>query len=120
MIISKGCPYLGLYNGKAVVSVKCSGQQTWHVGTTTLQTGYWYHLAGVVEADGSLRIYVNGVEEGTTGSIDVNAMEELSGNLFVGRHSSAAYYFNGVIDNVRIYHRGLTANEIQLLYQNWE
>jgi hypothetical protein len=38
--------------------------------------------------------------------------------VMIGRHNSpTVHYFGGLIDDVRIYERGLSAEEIQQLYQ---
>lgn len=74
----------------------------------------WYHVASVYNAAArTLDIYVNGVLNngvlvGTVPSSQVNP----SVNVNIGRRSDGLY-FNGVIDEVRIYNRTLTAAEIQ-------
>jgi len=84
-------------------------------GTTIPQQGVWYFVVGTY--DGSfLKIYVNGILEGTT---------SLSGNLLIsntdvniGRRVSGDRYFNGQIDEVRIYNRALNSEEIvENMYQ---
>jgi hypothetical protein len=74
----------------------------------------WYHVAGVYNATArTLDIYVNGVLDngvllGTVPASQVNS----SVNVNIGRRTGG-FYFNGVIDEVRIYNRALTASEIQ-------
>ena len=83
-----------------------------------MQTGQWYHIAGVFGADRSLKLYINGIQDAST-SVASSLMTD-NGDLFIGRYGSPALYFNGIIGNVRVYKRGLTADEISLLYQNKE
>ncbi|RAU19972.1 hypothetical protein CU669_20895, partial [Paramagnetospirillum kuznetsovii] len=48
-------------------------------GTTAAQAGQWYNLALSAQNGGALRLYVNGVEEGTAGSVQTMS----SGDMFV-------------------------------------
>jgi hypothetical protein len=77
--------------------------------TTIVNTGNWFHA--VATYDGStVKIYVNGVLESTTarsGTITAGAKN-------IGSSSGGgSEYFNGTINNVKIYNRALTAAEIQ-------
>jgi RHS repeat-associated protein len=79
------------------------------VGSTTLTTDVWHHIAGVF--DGSqMRIYVDGVLDGSVSSSSAPASG--TSNVRLGRNSgSGTYFFNGLIDEVRISNTALyTAN----------
>ena len=82
-----------------------------------LPTNQWVHLAGV--DDGSqLEIYVNGVLSGTapsTPAIAVNPNPLVIGcTLQAG--GVATSWFNGQIDEVSLYKRALSSNEIAYIY----
>ena len=71
----------------------------------------WYHIAGTY--DGSqMSIYVNGVLEGSmssSGSIPTNGY-----NLLIGtEQDSLGNFFNGVIDEVRLWSTALNADQIR-------
>ncbi len=92
-------------------------------GTTTIQTGRWHHVAGVVDVNaGSVKLYVNGkldaegqFEAGTEGD---PAMGTLFGAIGgVSTDESNPRTFDGVIDEVRIYDRAITADEAFDLYR---
>jgi hypothetical protein len=72
-------------------------------------TNKWTHWAGVF--DGSqLRLYINSVLRGSldyTGTIAIT-----DSPLYIGKEG-AGFFFNGIIDEVRIYNRALTLAEIQ-------
>jgi len=79
-------------------------------GAATIPLNAWTHLATTYDGT-SLRIYVNGTLVTTTavaGSIVTS-----TGVLRVGGNSVWGEYFNGLIDDVRLYNRALTAAEIQ-------
>jgi hypothetical protein len=86
------------------------GSETDTRGTAQLALNTWTHLAAT--CDGStLRIFVNGVQASSRtlgGSILTSASA-----LRIGGNSIWGEYFAGLIDEVRIYNRALTAAEIQ-------
>ena len=101
-----------------------------HYGTnelayiTTISAGQWYFFAVTTEQSGS-KIYVDG-ELGVSNGIFINntyvTNKDLSIGVTVGSTGIAPYtdgnigYFNGIIDDVRIYDRALSDEEIQILY----
>jgi len=83
-------------------------------GSANVNDGQWHHVAGVY--DGSrIYLYVDGVEdvsEPATGSINTNNF-----NVLIGENAElTGRTFHGMIDDVRIYHRALTADDIQAIY----
>lgn len=60
-------------------------------------------------------VYIDGTQAGTG---TVEALGNGSGVLNVGRYGSSGggYYFNGKIDDVRVYNRALSASEVTRLY----
>lgn len=92
-------------------AIRTTSGNRWVVSETSPVADQWYHLAGVY--DGSwLHIYVDGVLENSanwSGTI-------LASNspLEIGRRAVAHdRYFEGMIDDVRIYDRALSGSEIQ-------
>jgi hypothetical protein len=90
------------------------------ISSSSISTGIWYHIVGIIRGPQDMDIYINGVNDGGTyiGSGGPLAYNTEPGNI--GRHDSAAtgppYYYIGVIDELRIYNRVLTEAEIQALY----
>lgn len=77
--------------------------------------GVWQHIACVW--DGTNRIiYKNGVAVDTVAGTPT--FSSSGGNVSLGRRNEAGggLYFNGKIDEVRMYNRALTASEIKQLY----
>lgn len=82
-------------------------------GVTPINTGDWIHVAATRSATGQMRLYVNGFLEasttGGTGVLTANPDINIGGNTLDGR------YFQGAIDDVRIYTRVLSEAEIAAL-----
>ena len=80
------------------------------------QTGVWYHVVYVVTPTG-YSIYVNGNLAGSgTYASSTPLLYDSNHNIFVGQFGGGGDYFNGSIDDVRIYNRALSADEISDLY----
>lgn len=79
--------------------------------------GRWQHVAAVTSGSGSVRFYVDGIDKGTAsmggGSI---ASHESVPLTIGGRASDTARQFDGLIDDIRIYGKTLTASEVGELY----
>jgi hypothetical protein len=82
--------------------------------TTVRSLNVWYHVAGVYDAAArTLDVYLNGVRDNgvLSGTIPASQLNSAV-NVNIGRRSGG-FYFNGVIDEVRIYNRALSQTEIQ-------
>ena len=93
-----------------------SGALMSRIGATTLQVNQWYYVSGVYDAGAqTLDVYLNGVLDNGALTGTVTATQQNSPlNVSIGQRPGAAGYgFNGIIDEVRIYHRALTQAEIQ-------
>jgi hypothetical protein len=82
--------------------------------TTVRSLNTWYHVAGVYDATaGTLNLYVNGVlDNGNLLGAVPPAQLNQAVNVNIGRRTGG-YYFNGIIDELRIYNRALSPAEIQ-------
>ncbi|MEO3784926.1 LamG-like jellyroll fold domain-containing protein [Actinocorallia sp. B10E7] len=86
-------------------------------GTSTPAAGTWTHLVGTFNAaDGQMKLYVNGTQEGTaTATTPWNA----TGPLTIGRgkwNGGAADAFPGSVSNVQVYNRLLSGTEVTNLH----
>ena len=79
-------------------------------GTSALSTNGWVHLATTYDGS-ALRLYVNGSQ---VSSVAKSGSILTSDNpLQLGGDSIYGQYFSGLIDEVRVYNRALSAAEIQ-------
>lgn len=86
------------------------------VGTTNLPLNEWHHIA-VVANGSSLRIYVDGVLDNAPPFpvFSANIFDSAEG-IAMGTHvQDPNFTLNGIIDEVRIYNRALSAAEIAAL-----
>jgi len=81
--------------------------------TTVRALNTWYHVAGVYNAAaGTLDIYVNGVlDNGSLSGSVPSAISNPSVNVNIGRRE-AGFHISGILDDVRLYGRALSAAEI--------
>ena len=87
--------------------------------TTTFADDTWYHVA-MTFGSSTVKVYVNGILEDTETFSNPNTNAS-GGNFTIGRHAtdpSSYGYFDGVLDDIGIYKRVLTATEIGKLANN--
>jgi hypothetical protein len=83
-------------------------------GGTILQTGEWYHVAGVYsQADGYIRTYVNGVLDRELATTTVLGASPGPFRIGCEPFTTSSYNFNGVMDDLRVYNTALTEDEIK-------
>lgn len=93
-------------------------QTTYGNSTTALALNTWTHVVCVAEAGKQYKIYLNGVlahDWLPAASIDISN----NGSLRIGHNlasGSSNRYFNGAIDEPRLYTRALTAEDVAALY----
>src|SRR3989344_5196869 len=92
-------------------------------GTGSETLNQWQHI--VFTWDGSsistnIKIYRDGKEvSGTSGNNGTgNRISDSSNSLIIGNDDGQTRTFNGLIDDVRVYNRALSAAEIQTLYKS--
>ena len=80
-------------------------------GGTVLQQGVWYHVAGVYSKGQYIRTYVYGNLDREL--VTTVALGTSTGSFKLGRDPrSAAYYWLGAMDDVEIFNRVLSQEEI--------
>ena len=91
--------------------------------TTTLNDNAWHHAVGVSTGDnGTIYLYIDGALQGTTslgGTIFNYATTSYwrIGGYTMGWSNSADGYYTGQLDEVRVYDRPLSADEVSALYR---
>ena len=108
--------------GESTLEFACSGLVVpgtdWGqiYGTTDVNDGHWHHVAGVYDQE-KLYLYIDGNLDASAeapGTIRVNDEP-----VYIGENSQMPNRFwNGLIDDVRIYSYALSAKEISAIAQN--
>jgi len=98
------------------IQAKVNVGGTRYIATTAanfISTGVWYHVAGTYDGD-TLRLYIDGdlVNENTAPS---GAIQNTSNILAIGTWSTPVDFFDGLVDEVRVYSRVLTQQEIKVI-----
>jgi prepilin-type N-terminal cleavage/methylation domain-containing protein len=95
--------YFGFYNG------------TLYNSTFVPTVGEWVFLAAVVTNNTTLDLYANGRKVYTTSSF--SGLTPTAGGFDIGRAGdNSSEYFNGGIDDVQVYAKALTAQEVGKVY----
>ena len=82
------------------------------LATPGFTDGAWHHVAFVVDAAGG-RLYVDGVQKAARAWTGTAGATSTTAGLSLARYpGSAAPYFPGALDEVRLYNRALSASEV--------
>lgn len=114
-IVQKSQAY-GLYLFNNEFGVYDDAASVWRGSGESLNDGDWHQVVAVLDS---------GVTNGTALYIDgslvtsvTQTVDTQGASAFIGRgQGGASQVFNGVIDEVRVYNRKLSADEVSLLYQ---
>jgi hypothetical protein len=83
------------------------------VGTTTPQAGLWYHVAVTYDnAADAMKVYLNGVNDTSSVNSGSGVTSSWDNFSFGSKWNNSGTYFNGTIDEVAIWNRTLSADEI--------
>jgi hypothetical protein len=83
------------------------------VTNADLPLNTWTHLAGTFDGANTFKFYINGLLAGT-GSGTLGPVNDF--HLTIGKAGSCGYLFKGIIDEVEIFNRALSAEEIAAIY----
>lgn len=91
-------------------------------GTTPIADDNWHHVAVVLTNDATpniseVQLYVDGHLENIGGTLACAINTAATENVKVGVHAGGLKYYHGLIDEVRIYDRALSAADIEDIYR---
>ena len=77
------------------------------------EPGRWYHIAATYSAlDGNYAVYIDGVADATgSATLAMPSTKEIT----LGTRTDSTNFFNGILDDVRIYDQVLTAEQVAAL-----
>ncbi len=109
-------PYIGIWtqsNLKLAFEWANSSRYEKLTSITNLQTNKWYHFAIVFASNNNVKLFINGnLDNSKTTTIPYVANHNTN-TLRIGRLHVAYPIFDGFIDEVAIYNRALSAEEIR-------
>gem|GEM_PF-1067765 len=80
--------------------------------TATWTAGTWYHIAFVYNGNTNSTIYVDGVADNRNNDYNIGTLTQSTEDIFVGTRYDQSEDFTGSIDELRIYNRALTSDQI--------
>jgi hypothetical protein len=103
-----------IVNGKFVIGIGSSGGDTTIASSVNINDGTWRHVAATRNnTSGAVAVYVDGVLRGSgTGA---TGSRTFPSSLRIGSLQTGNNFLNGTLDDVRLYDRILTVEEIAAL-----
>jgi hypothetical protein len=100
-----------IVNGKFVLGVGSASGDTTLASSVNINDGTWHHVAATRDnSSGAMQVFVDGVLRGSgTGPTGSRTWPP---NLHLGNLQTGNNFLNGTLDEVRLYDRILSANEI--------
>lgn len=102
--------------------VSSNGSQYGYSTSNPLVAGAWVHVAGVFAGGGAdnaarLKLYINGAQTSLTyeGTVQTS-VPSTAYNLIVGSDNALVRMYNGIVDDVCLWNRVLSASEIAEMY----
>ena len=78
----------------------------------------WHHFVATYEPSTAIKIYIDGVLEGTNSSGISSSLRDTNDDLRIGQNSDGAVQFNGQLRDMRIYDYTKSAEQVASLYSN--
>jgi hypothetical protein len=98
----------------ALLNIGDGSQNSYYLRGAAIAPGQWHHLALTYD-NATLRLYVDGV---AAAEQPINRIRTTNPSpLILGKRGDSGYHFNGVLDDVRVLSRALTATEIPAIMQ---
>ena len=80
----------------------------------TFTTGQWYHVVTTRDGSGNCKLYIDSTLQNDTETTTGNVSN--SHSKFIGKDTNAERFYDGVVDDVKLYNRALTPTEIKKNY----
>ena len=120
VIVVKGSPWTFLLenpSNKIRFRVTAGGVDANAQDSVAHELNRWYHFVGTYDGE-NIRIYKDGVQVGITPRTGALGVNDITAKI--GTYQGTNYNFNGTLDDVRIYNRALSGDEIIALYESYQ
>ncbi|MCX6229932.1 MAG: CHRD domain-containing protein [Bacteroidetes bacterium] len=118
--------YGGGYPTPAAVIFNANGHEHVLYSDNPINDLLWHHYAAVINRNGNINLYVDGVKQNNFIDISDHASIDIGVNTYnatigasysnYGSPGPVNEFFNGNIDEVAVYNRALSDNEVKTLY----
>ncbi len=89
-------------------------------GTTIITDDTWHHVCATrAKIIGQIKLYVDGAIDGTGSGSMATLSTSATARIGYGLDGTAPKYFNGLIDDLRVYQRVLSQSDISFLAQGY-
>lgn len=101
-------------NVTSIIVARGDSQEVFSTGCNCAQSGKWFHFAGVFQPNGFVRLYIDGKLTAESTTAPPSVLVDSSAELRIGARGDglADTYFKGLIDDMRLYSRAMTAAEM--------
>jgi len=108
---------LYVQSGDAIAEVILDNNDNSIQARSSVSTGNWYHLVAVLDSNsGQVELYVNGQEKSSQSWDGTYDGDSNIDNIGTDELNAPEQPLDGKIDDVRVYNRALSANEVRALY----
>ena len=107
----------GDLNHKPIFFINNGSWQNSGSGSTSIDDGLWYHLAGVYDGT-QIRVYVNGREENSAARSGAQALANNANAFHIGSTGGSGDWWHGGLDEVRLSTVGRSSNWVWACYAN--
>jgi len=94
----------------------------WHTPENGITDGNWYHIVATYDSssvDKNPSLYINGISQSVYENKPPQGTQTSNVGIgYIGNRSAEDRSFDGTIDDVRIYTRALSAEEVKQLYED--
>ncbi len=100
-------------------AIDSNGHQTYVANPSVTTNNTWIHVVAVVRAGGlgwTSQLWINGAKVDERTYSNFNGIRPPTGNTYISTRDSVDSPAKGIIDEVRIYNRTLSASEVSALY----
>ncbi len=87
------------------------------VAHTSVNDGKWHHVSGVYDGR-RINLYVDGERDAALPTLVFPSISTPTGPVLIGKRAGLPREWNGLIDDVRIYNRAMSEEEIVELYNS--
>lgn len=110
--------YLGMHNGLVKWQMNAGDSYSIIEASVNISNDQWHFLAGTWDGTNQI-IYIDGAQDSVLTYSGTGHINNTNLPVIIGKtenQGGGPRYFNGVIDDIRLYEKALTADEIQTLY----